>query len=53
MHVGTAGNKERSKYFIAIVIGDLQRLGLKCARSELETAVKLGDCGMLNDNRYF
>lgn len=38
---------------MAIVLGDLERLGLHTVRSELETAVKLGDHGVLNDSRYF
>ena len=45
-------NREKSKFWVAVALGDLQRFGVQCSRSGLEAAVKNGH-GMVNDSRYF
>lgn len=46
-------NKDKSCSFVAIAVGDLVRLGVKCQKDELECAVRQQGCGIVNDLRYF
>ena len=46
-------NKDKSRSFVAIAVGDLLRLGVKCQKNELECVVSQQGCGIVNDLWYF
>ncbi len=46
-------NVDKTSHYVAVVLDDLKRLGVRCQCTVIEKAVRDTACGNVSDSRYF